>query len=239
LPYEHIILDEAQDTNPVMMEVIRQQKAKLLLIGDRHQSIYGFRKANNAMEIFSAMGAKVLKMPKTWRFGQDIADVANKLLGHFKSEDTRIIGAGPASTQRSSSARAILSRTNAGLFREAADVGGVGVYWVGGIEGSRVDLLLDAWSLKCNRRNQIASPMLRQYTSWSQLQEEAEISKDPETKLLCNFIETYGSETPDLVDSFKRHALKSEKGARLILSTAHKSKGLDFDHVSIGSDLSV
>jgi len=198
LPYDHIVLDEAQDTNPVMMEIIRQQKSKLLLIGDRHQSIYGFRKANNAMELFEAMGARVLKMPRTWRFGQEIADIANAILSHFKGEETKIIGAGPSKIQKPKSPRAILSRTNAGLFKEAAESGGIGIYWVGGIEGYRVDLLLDAWSLKKNRRNEIASPSLRQYTSWSQLQEDAETTGDPESKLICRFIDTYGADTPDL-----------------------------------------
>lgn len=237
LPYEHIVLDEAQDTNPVMVDVIRRQThAKLLLIGDRHQSIYGFRKAHNAMELFSAMGATVLKMPKTWRFGQGIADVANALLSHFKGEDTPIVGAGPAKPPVKGAARCVLSRTNAGLYKEAADVGGVGVFWVGGVEGYRVDLLLDAWRLKSGERSAIMTPALRQYASWQQFADEAEVTQEPESRMLCKFIETYGKDTPDLVRAFKTHALPSEKGARLILSTAHKAKGLDFDHVVIGDD---
>jgi len=237
LPFDQIILDEAQDTNPVVVDVIRRQRhAKMLLIGDRHQAIYGFRKAHNAMEIFSAMGATVLKMPRTWRFGPDIAKVANALLSHFKGETTAIIGAGPAKDPRKGSPRAVLSRTNAELFRDAAEVEGRGVYWVGGIEGYRVDALMDAWHLKIGQRGSIMSPVLRQYASWRQFEDEAQTTQDSESRLLCRFISQYNAQTPDLVRAFKARALPSEQGAKLVLATAHKSKGLDFDHVSIGED---
>lgn len=44
--YSHIILDEAQDTNPVTAGVVANQRdISKLLIGDRHQSIYLFRKS--------------------------------------------------------------------------------------------------------------------------------------------------------------------------------------------------
>ena len=237
LPYEHIILDEAQDTNPVMVDVMRRQThAKMLLIGDRHQSIYGFRGAYNAMELFSAMGATVLKIPRTWRFGQKIADIANALLSHFKGEETAIIGAGPTKAATPRAPRTILSRTNAGLFKEAAEVAGQGIFWVGGIEGYRVDLLLDAWRLKCGDRQAIVSPDLRQYTSWQQFIDEAEMTQSAESRLLCRLVEAYNQDIPGLVQTLKRNALPSERGAHLVLATAHKSKGLDFDHVVIGED---
>lgn len=237
LPFEHIILDEAQDTNPVMVDLVRHQNhAKLLLIGDRHQSIYGFRKAYNAMELFSAMGATVLKMPRTWRFGPDIARVANALLSQFKDEDTAIIGAGPSSPMSSRPARAVLSRTNAGLFKEAAEVRGKGIYWVGGVESYRIDQLMDAWHLRSGKTSAIASPVLRKYRSWSEFSEEVETTKDPEARLLVKFIDAYHSDTPDLVQAFRQRALPDPTQAKLILATAHKSKGLDFDRVVVGED---
>lgn len=238
LPFDQIILDEAQDTNPVIVDVIRKQRsANMLLIGDRHQAIYGFRKANNAMELFCDMGATVLKIPKTWRFGPDIARVANALLFHFKNEDTEIVGAGPAKPRaRGASVKVILSRTNAGLFREAAEVEGRGIHWVGGIEGYRVDSLMDAWHLQCGKKDQIYDPVMRMYQSWRQFEDEAESTQDPEARLLCKFINTYGKDTPGLVRAFREHALPAQDGARLVLSTAHKAKGLDFDQVTIGDD---
>lgn len=237
LPYEHIVVDEAQDTNPVMFDVIRKQKhAKLLLIGDRHQSIYGFRKAYNAIEAFSAMGATVLKLPRTWRFNQNIANVANTILRIFKDEDTAIIGAGPTKPLNRNSPVAFLARTNFALFEEAAEIKGNGVYWIGGIESYRVDMLEDAWNLKNGRHYAVMSPSLRRYESWSQIKEEADQAKDNEMRLLCRIIERYDDEIPDLVRSFKKNAATSFEDADIIMSTAHKSKGFDFDRVVIADD---
>ncbi|MCP5859974.1 UvrD-helicase domain-containing protein, partial [Klebsiella pneumoniae] len=52
LRYDIILLDEAQDTNPITLDLVMAQRghAKIVLVGDRHQGIYGFRKAMNAME---------------------------------------------------------------------------------------------------------------------------------------------------------------------------------------------
>uniref|UniRef100_UPI0013D42A21 UvrD-helicase domain-containing protein n=1 Tax=Klebsiella pneumoniae TaxID=573 RepID=UPI0013D42A21 len=43
-----IMVDEWQDTNEVTMDIVLEQDARLILVGDRHQSIYGFRGATNA-----------------------------------------------------------------------------------------------------------------------------------------------------------------------------------------------
>src|SRR5690606_22415144 len=48
--YTTILLDEAQDTNPVTNHIVCQQKCKLVYTGDMHQQIYRFRGADNAME---------------------------------------------------------------------------------------------------------------------------------------------------------------------------------------------
>jgi len=235
--YEHIILDEAQDTNPVTAEIIeRQTHAGKLLIGDRHQSIYLFRGALNAMEAFSGGGATVLKMPKTWRFGPDIAAKASRLLAFFKGEETAIIGAGPKSAARGDGKRAVLARTNAGLYAEAAAVRGEGVYWIGGIENYRVDVLRESYLLKAGRRDEITDPSFRAYASWTQYVDEAASTRDAEARMLIKLNEEYGKDVPYLVQCFKRNAVPTETGARTVLGTAHKAKGLDFDHVTVGED---
>lgn len=39
-----------------------------------------------------------------------------------------------------------------------------------------------------------------------------------------------------MVRSFHTNALETEAGAKLVLSTMHKAKGLEYDHVTIGED---
>lgn len=238
--YTHIILDEAQDTNPVLYKIIEEQThAHKLLIGDRHQSIFLFRGALNAMETFGASGATVLSMPKTWRFGPGIAQHANQVLSFFKDETVKIVGAGPASALRAENKRVVLSRTNAGLFDEAAAVMGKNVHWMGGIANYRVGDLLDSHFLKSGRRNDIRDAQMRGYSSWDQYVDEAEKTRDGKAKTLIKLNEQYGRDIPQLVRSFEDNALPTEAGARLVLATAHKGKGMEWDHVTLGDDFDV
>lgn len=235
--YTHIILDEAQDTNPVLAKVVEEQShAFRLLVGDQHQSIYQFRGALNAMESFSAMGATVMSMPTTWRFGPEIADKANKLLRLFKGEQVPIIGAGPSAPRRPEDKRAVLSRTNAGLIAEAAAVFGRDTHWVGGIKDYKTEVLVDAFYLSINQRSAIRDPKLRKFQSWTQYIHEAENMRDGGALLLIKLVDRYRKDIPAMVQAFHSNALPTEAGAKLVLSTMHKAKGLDFDHVTLGED---
>ena len=50
LSFDFILLDEAQDTNPVVLDVLSRQSAQVVYVGDKHQQIYEWRGAVNAME---------------------------------------------------------------------------------------------------------------------------------------------------------------------------------------------
>lgn len=237
--YTHIILDEAQDTNPVTAGVIEQQNhATRLLIGDRHQSIYLFRGSVNAMEEFAGLGATVLKMPKTWRFGSEIAGYANDLLSFFKMETTPIVGAGPSCVRQVHGARAVLSRTNVGLFGEAVAVMGRYTHWVGGIEAARLGLLQSAYNLYCGQTSIVTDPQMSAYRSWSEYKTDAENSRDMESRMLIKLVEEYKHDLPRITQALRSNALPTQDGARLVLSTAHKAKGLDWDRVQLGQDFS-
>ena len=47
---EYVLLDEAQDTNQVVLGVLQRQNSQIVYVGDRHQQIYEWRGAVNAME---------------------------------------------------------------------------------------------------------------------------------------------------------------------------------------------
>lgn len=237
--YTHIILDEAQDTNPVTAALVESQThATRLLIGDPHQSIYLFRGAVNAMEQFSNMGATVLNMPKTWRFGPEIASIANSLLGYFKMERTAIVGAGPSIKRSPTAARAVLARTNVGLFAEAAAVMGKHTHWVGGIESARLDMLQSAYNLYRGQPGIVTDPTIASYRSWREYENDAEASHDVEARMLIKMVSEYRHDLPGILNALRSNALPTQEGARLVLSTAHKAKGLDWEQVTLGEDFS-
>jgi hypothetical protein len=66
LPYGFILLDEAQDTNPVVEKVFLAQDAQRVCVGDPAQQIYAWRSARDVMTGFPA---RHLYLTQSFRFG--------------------------------------------------------------------------------------------------------------------------------------------------------------------------
>jgi superfamily I DNA/RNA helicase len=80
-----IFFDEAQDANPVMTDVIRNQKIQWIAVGDSNQAIYEFRGAVDELEDLEA--PYQLTLTKTFRFGKEIQAIANRFL---KAHETKL-----------------------------------------------------------------------------------------------------------------------------------------------------
>ena len=78
LPGDFVLLDEAQDANPVIEGVVKRQDAQIIMVGDTAQQIYAWRGAQDAMGRFNADHR--LTLSQSFRFGQAVADEANKWL---------------------------------------------------------------------------------------------------------------------------------------------------------------
>jgi DNA helicase-2/ATP-dependent DNA helicase PcrA len=83
--YEHILVDEMQDTNPLQWDLLNpfQEKSHLFCVGDDAQSIYSFRGADfKNIHSFQerVIGAEVYRLEDNYRSTQEILDVSNWLL---------------------------------------------------------------------------------------------------------------------------------------------------------------
>lgn len=83
--YDHILVDEMQDTNPLQYELLSSffQNCSLFCVGDDAQSIYGFRGADfktihNFVNIVA--DSQVKKLTLNYRSTQEILDLSNWLL---------------------------------------------------------------------------------------------------------------------------------------------------------------
>jgi len=114
--WDYVFFDEAQDSNYFMLKLLDKQNIhKLYFIGDERQSIYNFGGANE--NVFKTRQFnKVYKLSKSFRFGDRVANLANKII-HMHSEQTCYGTPQTHSTDLNSYAR--LYRTNAGLFKDA------------------------------------------------------------------------------------------------------------------------
>lgn len=78
IPGDYIMLDEAQDTNGVVLGMVEHQQAQLVCVGDRHQQIYEWRGAQNAMVALPA--EREARLSTSFRFGPEIAGYASTIL---------------------------------------------------------------------------------------------------------------------------------------------------------------
>jgi len=241
LGYDTVIFDEAQDVNPIMLELLKKQYStgsEVIMLGDRHQAIYEFRGAINALDAqFLPPGADVLPLTHSWRFGPRTANIANTILGELKGERYKIQGMGVDATFQGNQPLTSLSRTNADLIARAIAWGGKGINWVGGIGNYRVGILNDVWALRCNRRHDIKDAFLKNhFPSWADFEQAAVV--DNETKILLKLAEKYGDAIPSLVRDLEVNAQVALKTGEydLTLTTGHKAKGLEWDYVSVSDD---
>ena len=116
LPYDIIYFDEAQDANPVMLDVIMNQKhCKIVYVGDSFQSIYQWRQAINAME---SIEAPVKVLSQSLRFGNNVAELATYIIdGQIHIKGTPTINSNIE--QINSKEYTMIFRTNAALIDNA------------------------------------------------------------------------------------------------------------------------
>lgn len=244
LPYSIVMLDEAQDTNPVTQAIVDAQNARKIYVGDRHQAIYGFRGATNAMDIIRADESHYLT--GSFRFGEAVAEVANTILA-LKDEDVRIRGLGASSRVRpiaASEGYAFISRGNVALFNRAVQclAKGEPFSFVGDIKGYRFDQILDVYNLSVG--DQVKDPFVRSFPGFDELLEYGESINDREIKSRCKVVGKYGNDIPRLIGLIEQKAMPpvlaedhgADLGNRIVMTTGHKSKGLEFPNVRLAGD---
>lgn len=232
--YDIILLDEAQDTNSSTLGLVMNQKhCGKVLVGDRYQNIYGFRGAINAMD--AVPDATQLALTSSFRFGPAIANTANSILNVFRGERQQIKGLS-TNTSRPNDV-CFIHRTNADLFGRAVQLhtSNHRIHFSGGIRGYQLDLLTDVWALKTGRRDAIKDNFVRRFYSFSELENYAEQVQDKEIMARIKVVDQFGCDIPRLVKEITdSEVIKDEADASL--STAHKSKGLEWDKVVLGED---
>ncbi len=228
---EYILLDEAQDTNGVVLGVLAHQDAQAVYVGDRHQQIYEWRGAINAMETID--GCDEAALTQSFRFGDTIADIASDVLATL-GEERRISG-NPAVRSRIASsgvARTVLARTNATVILEVLEAISAGQKpaVVGGTK-ELMRLLSDVYELKAGRPG--VCPEFFGFDRWADVVEFSETEEGEGIRMFVQLVEQHGE---GKLWAAVKSAEDDEATADVILSTAHKAKGREWDSVRLASD---
>lgn len=232
IPADFLLLDEAQDTNPVLEGVLTGQRghAQLVMVGDSAQAIYGWRGARDVMAGFEGTH---LHLSQSFRFGSRLAKEANRWLA-IADAPIRLTGTPTLNTTLGDHHQptAILCRTNVGAMIEVLHhlAAGHRVALTGG-GGALQALAHAARDLKAGQR--ATHPELILFTSWGELQDYAD--HDPSGRDLAPLVDLVDTHGTDAILGAVNQ-LSNEACADITVSTAHKAKGREWPVVRIADD---
>lgn len=248
-----VFYDEAQDANAVISDILsRHDHLQRIYVGDENQAIYGFTGAVDTLgQLARTDEYTVLPLTKSWRFGQEVADAANVLLTELGSKyllrgneakTSHVLGftdrfaEQPMASPGMGEFNAIIGRNNVACLEAGVQAWQAGrtvymetdIFWI-------QNFLDAAESLMAGRRPSMQE--LSIFDSWGELkdymdQDEAEYPA--EWDRMVKLIDRYEvSLLRQAVSSFAT----SPQNADLVITTAHKSKGLQWSRVMLLDDL--
>lgn len=239
LPGSIILLDEAQDTNPVTQDIVVSQLQKgksVLLCGDPYQQIYAWRGAEDAME---QLDCTTFRLSQSWRFEQHIADIANTILKSFFNEQVPLKGLPNALVESTKEITGTtITRTNSEIFRQAIPFATKEQpFHVIGREAfmQLLDSVLDVYNLFSGKRSAVMDRKISRFHHFNDLKEYAESTLDIEVLGRCHLVETYQDNIPDYVRRMRECYTASQTDVPIFV-TCHKAKGLEWNHVHISED---
>ena len=235
---EALLVDEAQDLDPIFLKVLEAHRGRVqrVYVGDPRQQIYGWRGAINAMDRLEAPEARL-----TWsfRFAETLARFVRNLTA-LQDRPVEVRGKAPWATRVDAALPrppfTVLCRTNAGVVGAVVvthEVHRGRVHVVGGVE-ELVHLLRDAALLKKGEKRTDPHPDLAMVETWEELEALAEAGYAPAYGVL-----RLAQEHPDLealAAYLERAWTPVEVAAGVVVSTAHKAKGREWDRVVLWDD---
>jgi len=245
LNYDYILFDEGQDASAAILDVFLKQQAVKVIVGDTHQQIYGWRHAVNSLE---KVNFTTYNLSSSFRFHQDIADLANRVLGwknHVTAQEILPIkGVGKRTEIKS---KAVIARTNLGLLLEAINFviekrkinciyfeGNINSYTYAEDGASLYDVL----NLYNGKHRLIRDKLIKTMRTLEDLEEYIDKTEDAELSIMVEIVKEYGNAIPVLLKEIKaKHVGDTEKHlAEIIFSTVHRCKGMEYDAIQLAND---
>ena len=243
--YDAIVIDEAQDLNPVMISIYEKINIKQkILVGDKHQSVYSWRNAVNSLSKIN--DHKEFYLTTSFRFhNKEVIELANNFLKNWKKE-TKFINSIAGNLNGK---KAYLTRTNAKIINRIMKDKSEAKIFIHG-KKALIDNIKNGNKIKqfyetmdesnLYGLNEYIKTLLRNY-NYAEYKENANSFKIFMNMFLENLLlEEYFA--LDVLNEYsyeniintieKRHSEDSD----MIYITAHSSKGLDFDDVEISED---
>lgn len=231
--YKVIYLDEAQDGNAVTLDIIMRQKdkCKLIFVGDKFQQIYSWNGSVNTMQNLNCPKAV---LTKSFRFGEDLARVATAILRN----DVKITGnenidtaVGDQNVLDYDKPYTIIYRSNMELLFSAVELLSKGDKINVNIDlRDFVAMIKSAEALIEGDLKKVKHENIIPFNNWDEMKEEGK--EDRELGRIVKIVE--GGDSQEMIDVL--HSYHSTGDELITLTTAHKSKGLEFQQVRLAED---
>jgi len=227
---DYIMLDEAQDSNPVILRVLEEQDSQVVYVGDPYQQVYEWRGAVNAMKCVHTPNRTSLT--QSFRFGPSIAEAASRVIALLGAPDPIRGAPNKHSDICAVYPRAILCRTNAGVISHAIRslAAGKRCHILGGT-GDLQRLLQDVQRLKNGVPGEL--PEFFGFVHWDDVVAFSELPEGQELQTFIRLVHKHGQ---DRLLTAIQQCETDETAAAVTISTTHKAKGKEWDRVAIDLD---
>ncbi|MCG3683297.1 UvrD-helicase domain-containing protein [Aliarcobacter butzleri] len=246
LNYDLILVDEAQDISDVMIGIIENQNCRRIYVGDSFQQIYSFRFATNAL---NKVDLPAFHLTKSFRFGNNYAKFlqsslnnlyelnSSNLLNIFGMEQNTKIG---KEFIDFSKPFCIIARTTFGLIQQLVYYihQKKKIYFEGGYNSYSFmnQTVYSIFYLKQKKNDKITIDEIKDFETINELETFAKDTKNQDYLNIIKFINAYGDNIFEINKKIKEHLVNDKKDADIIFTTAHKSKGLEYEQVLMADD---
>lgn len=232
LQTDFLLMDESQDLDATMFQLAEDQRshAQVVYVGDRFQSVYQWRGAVNAMTLADV--EERCWLTHSFRFGAEVAEVANEVLDMLGAAHPLVGGGKPGRVGGIDKPDLLLARTNAtAVLHALREIEHGGRPFIVGGADDVVSFARGAQQLQDGRPS--SHPDLWCFDSWGEVQMYASSDElGADLALLVKLVDQFGAQV--IVDALG--SMGDERHATLVLSTAHKFKGAESPAVKLADD---
>ena len=245
---DFLLLDEVGDINEVTLEIFKLIPAKVkVAVGDNNQNIYTFNHTINAFTKLADEGTH-FNLTQSFRVSSHIASRIQEFCQSYIDKNMRFTGIKyPNKTIKD---RAYIARTNAGLIGKMIELNSSGTPYTlirSAAEIFKLPLVIcyltyqgkitdPAYKhLQTDVDDWFETPSLREKYKNHLLYIQAAHSHDYSLVQAIKLVFSKGKSV--IIDTFEEAKKHEKVKTNLYLTTAHSSKGLEWDEVTITNDL--
>jgi len=229
-----LMLDEVQDSNAVTLNIFNNQvHLQRIACGDKNQNLYAWRGARNDFTSFEKWNKATLT--ESFRFGQDIANLANKVLAlPVRDTSLKLVGRG---IDEGTGQTAILCRTNASVLQTVFTklLAGEKIACVSKF-AEMESLMYHIFAVLNDQKPKFPVTALKSFSTkekmWQAIESNQELGQVH--KLAKMISDAKGGLFTGL--KYLKENLCKQEEANYVVSTIHASKGLGFTKVVISDD---